>query len=752
MQQIIEIQKISPEWLTRIFSELEKIYDCSKIDSQKAGYLSGLIQKFGYLPYPHQKALEELTDAETIFCIKEKLKLNNTYKNNEFCFDIDQISPVKRAGYKDSSWCQKEQHNIKLINLAGLGNGNKSQEPGKFIDWLKQVVTLPIGDINSGVLATTIYLIPFHPREFGCAYLPTSSDVSTGLMDKKLQESFAFDAKNQVQLFLTIAQLAGHPTMFDVLPQTGRFSKGVIANPFVARWFNIKELISFLKEALWNINISDIPQDQLTAIKENIAKSLDGKYEVIAEELKEAFEKVQNLLDEKRKELSNKMLQRENQVKLHQKAKKIINEKAQKSEFQSFKEEDIYNQGEIIGELISQGLWPAPGGAWNSCGIPIFDKMSEGASYPIFKHYNYKGEDVSEFANLDCQTPYYFVNLETGEYNEEVIEYYIELLKTLQKDYNFDGFRVDHIDHIVDAVSEKDEQPISYRAPRTVLGKANKELKKQTPHFATLAEYMLWEGFLKEYHQDMAFDLLWGSDIVSQFLKTPSVIAKENEEILQYNDNHQEPVGLSILKTYNNQDGEFDAIDQYPGQLKEQGALFKWFKMKFMPCGKSASRPVLHIDGDESFTQKGIESAIGAEISMPRVLNYEFYRKFNAVNLLGLNLDLTKKGKVQMIETEQEGLCAWFIKNEDSQDLERLLIIANSQSPTEKFTVDGVAQIREGNPLSMIEIEIPEGFKAVSEFILPDDSFEYEENQIELTELVFETLNPAEFRIFKVVR
>ena len=31
----------------------------------------------------------------------------------------------------------------------------------------------------------------------------------------------------------------------------------------------------------------------------------------------------------------------------------------------------------------------------------------------------------------------------------------------MQKEYNFDGFRVDHIDHIVDEVSEKDGIPIS---------------------------------------------------------------------------------------------------------------------------------------------------------------------------------------------------------------------------------------------------------------------------------------------------
>ena len=32
-------------------------------------------------------------------------------------------------------------------------------------------------------------------------------------------------------------------------------------------------------------------------------------------------------------------------------------------------------------------------------------------------------------------------------------------MKDLQADFNFDGFRVDHIDHIVDDVSEKDGVP-----------------------------------------------------------------------------------------------------------------------------------------------------------------------------------------------------------------------------------------------------------------------------------------------------
>lgn len=44
------------------------------------------------------------------------------------------------------------------------------------------------------------------------------------------------DAKEQVKTFITLSQLAGHPVIYDILPQTGRFSKAVLANPEIARW------------------------------------------------------------------------------------------------------------------------------------------------------------------------------------------------------------------------------------------------------------------------------------------------------------------------------------------------------------------------------------------------------------------------------------------------------------------------------------------------------------------------------------
>lgn len=93
------------------------------------------------------------------------------------------------------------------------------------------------------MLGTTVYLIPFHPREFGCAYLPVSTEVSPHIEDKRITEKLGLDTKQQVQLFVKLAQLAGHCVIYDVLPQTGRFSKMVLANPSIARWYDIKELI-----------------------------------------------------------------------------------------------------------------------------------------------------------------------------------------------------------------------------------------------------------------------------------------------------------------------------------------------------------------------------------------------------------------------------------------------------------------------------------------------------------------------------
>ncbi len=742
--------------LQEVFAKVKDIYCINDVSEERKQYLTDTIKKYGYLPYPHYKVLDELTPSEIIFAYVEILKLEGTYENFKLK-DIQNPSPLARRKVKNSNWFKREGHNIKLISLSALGDGTKSSNTGLFIEWIAQILTLPRGNVSHGVLGDTIYLLPFHPREFGCAYLPMSSDVSSKLEDVKLSKFLGFDAKEQVKLFITMAQLAGHPVIYDILPQTGRFSKVVLSKPYVARWFDIKELIEDYKREIEKAAV--MLKDKYNADEVDGAKALyleisSGSRKTFKngnEEILKAFDK---LMEESKKNLSNQMSNRFRQDDILKKVYDVIEKVNGKK---PSKEEDIVDQSEIVKALIKEGLWPAPGGAWCSSGIPVFDKMHSSKEYPMFRHFNYKDEDVTHFANLDCQTPYYFVYFENGKYNKKVCEFFFEYTRAIADEYNFDGFRVDHIDHIVDDFSEKGKVPISYRAPREVLNKMNAVLKRRSPYFASLAEYMLWDDFYKEYHAGMGFDLLWGNDIVSQNTKTPAQIIEDNAFLEKYNTKNSIINPLSILKTYNNQDGEFEAIDQYPGQLGAEGALFKWFKYKFLPGGKNANRPSLYIDGDESFTKTGIEYIIGNEVSMKRNKDWAFYEKFNAINYFAQNSSVILNGKAQLVKQTKEGLAVWeIISNEGN-----FLIVANYQNPTEKICVqnpDGTStmQIVRGKTIEGNEIEL--GNRVLVSFF----EFDYDEmkkcqfvekkllNNIE-NMITFHILKPAEFKVYRFV-
>jgi hypothetical protein len=454
------------------------------------------------------------------------------------------------------------------------------------------------------------------------------------------------------------------------------------------------------------------------------------------------FDAFETEMNEIRKQASAEMLRKESQAKLHKRVRALIHAINPNAKT----ENDITRQVEIIQELIKEGLWPAPGGAWCSAGVPVYDRMSQCGGYPTFKHYDYKGEDVTNFANLDCQTPYYFAFLETGELNKPVVDYFVNYLKNLRAQYNFDGYRVDHIDHIVDKVSEKDGLPISYRAPKAVLDRLNKTLKAEVPYFGALAEYMLWDGFLKEYHKDMHFDLLWGNDIVSQFEKTPEKIVDDNQQLANYNVNSTRDM-LSILKAYNNQDGEFRSIDQYPGQLGEDGALYKWFKYKCLPGGKFAQRPVLYVDGDESFTRHGIEKVIGEEISMQREKHTAFYRKFDAIDRFVKSQEIITDGEAQIIVQDDDGFCVWMISKEPLK--KAFLMVSNSKYPSEKVNVEGEWEIVEGEPVHKKKFCLPGDYTLKREYVLNDKGY-VPVKTAGRTELKFEKLDPGEFKIYEL--
>lgn len=744
--------------LNKIYDELKKAYPFDSIPELRKKYLSMHIQKYGYLTYSFQKAQEELTNEETLFALEEKWKQNNVFKNGKFSYRQNQISVLARHQEKNSYWFKKEGHNIKLLNLAALGNGNESKETGKFFDWLKQLLILPSGNLENHIYNTTIYLIPFHPREFGCAYLPKSSEVSSKLKDEYIEEITGLDAKGQVQTFIEMAQLAGHPVIYDILPQTGRFSKFVLANPQVARWYDITELQKQLTAKVDEVAeflSKDHDQDDIQIAKDVYIQRMQGNSGELSPAFQELYNNFDGIMIEHKKKFSNAMLEHSYQLKIQKRVREIVTRVHEfKKDKQKLEEKDITKQIDTIQALMQEGLWPAPGGAWCSAGVPVYDGMSECGGYPVFKHFDYKGDDVTAFANLDCQTPYYFVNLENGRYNEDVVNLFIENMKKLQQDYNFDGFRVDHIDHIVDEVSEQNGRPISYRAPRYVLNKLNTTMKKKIPYFATLAEYMLWDNFYKEYHEDMKFDVLWGNDIISQFDKTPEKIMEDNQYLTNYNSKFKKGNMLSILKTYNNQDGEFHCIDQYPAQLGETGALYKWAKYKLLPGGKYAQRPMMYADGDESFTQGGLEYTIGEEVSMPRACNDNFFNKFDAIDRFVKNNNIITDGEAQIIVDDEDGFSAWLITKEPMKTA--YLVVSNHKYPTEKVTKtaatgENYKEIVEGYAIFDKQIHIPGDYNLKSEYVLNEK--DYEPQTVENTDtLHFEKLEPSEFKIFELER
>lgn len=729
--------------MTVLFDLFKQTYPPERVAPERRDSLLALVTLYGYLPWSHQQALEELSAAETLLVVEEKLRLNGTFTSGGFTFSPETISPVRRAGYTDSTWIKREGHEIKLLNLSALGNGKASTEPGLLLDWLRQLAILPAGDLKRGVLATTLYLLPFHPRDFGCAYIPRSSEVSPLLEDALIKEKLGLDANGQMRFFLALAQLAGHPLIYDVLPQTGRFSALLLANPWLVRWFDIPALVASLEASAAEMGFPETGGE------------LSGQETPV--EMPEQFEV--SWLEAKQK-LSAQMTTFESQKNIAQRVKIIVCEIIQRSPMESLTEADVLEkQNEIIARLIATGLWPAPGGAWCSSGAPVFDRLAANSDMPVFLHFDKNGRDVTRFANLDCLAPYYFVHFERHEYNEPVIAFWVEYLQELRAAYNFDGYRFDHVDHVLDDVSVSEGFPISYRVPARALGQANSELGKALPHYASLAEYMLWDNLLERYHQEMGFDLLWGTDMISQYQKDIAQIERDNLRLEQCNVDAPQNGRLSILKTYNNQDGEYGAINQYPAQLGESGALFKWFKLKFTPGGEKATRPLMYMDGDESFTLRGTQNAISVETSLARERNDEFHRRFDALRRLALEL-VRDGSRFRILLTHPSGLASWVILPTNTTPLlqgasQALWIVADEKAPTEwMFDENHTGYHVERGPLYDIHLPAPAGFRPVAEWVLETGALDYTERtpipNLWDNWIHFNIIQPAQFHIYRL--
>ena len=100
----------SAELLNDFYSKLREMYSFESISDERKEYLKSTMDKFGYLPYPQIKALEELTDAEVLWALESKWEKEGVFKDGKL--EFSKASVLARNNVKDSSWLQKEGHDI----------------------------------------------------------------------------------------------------------------------------------------------------------------------------------------------------------------------------------------------------------------------------------------------------------------------------------------------------------------------------------------------------------------------------------------------------------------------------------------------------------------------------------------------------------------------------------------------------------------------------------------------------------------
>ncbi|UKI40268.1 MAG: hypothetical protein L6V95_08590 [Candidatus Melainabacteria bacterium] len=147
--------------------------------------------------------------------------------------------------------------------------------------------------------------------------MPLSSQVSKNLEDKDVKNALKLNAKEQVQLFVKLSQLANHPVIFDVLPQTGRFSKIVLSNPNLVRWFNVNELVTKISDSINDEIINklsnEFDRDDVVITCEIYKRTLKSGSNDISQTYRQIYERLDEELLETKKNLSNDMLKKENQ-------------------------------------------------------------------------------------------------------------------------------------------------------------------------------------------------------------------------------------------------------------------------------------------------------------------------------------------------------------------------------------------------------------------------------------------------------
>ena len=90
----VEVRK--DEFLNEVYAKLKEYTHFNELTEDRKKQLRSIVEKYGYLNYPHLKALEELSAAETLCALEVKWENNGIFKDEKFCFENNQASALAR--------------------------------------------------------------------------------------------------------------------------------------------------------------------------------------------------------------------------------------------------------------------------------------------------------------------------------------------------------------------------------------------------------------------------------------------------------------------------------------------------------------------------------------------------------------------------------------------------------------------------------------------------------------------------------
>lgn len=785
--------------IDEVYQKLKNMH-CENLSEDSFQY-GAIIKKYGYLPIPFDLAQEKLSDLDVFLIFEAILLEQGTMVDGHISGNKNPLSALK---YNDTSWIYREQLKIETLCLSGLCSSNQNLV---FRNYLLKIITTPKGNKKELLPATAFYLLPFYRRDpaFSSAYCPLSVEVDSRLCDEKIKEKLGWDQEFQLQIFLHLCQLAGHPILIDLLPQAGRFSKTVFADPECFLWNDLQLLADGLNSAVLEITaelglygfaemiMSDICGEvfeEATNIQQSVLNALRGTYEerrtkilkdhkfveggdkgVSHQELKkyliEDFDKldfgtisnkfsfnedvekndfkslyeqlidIDFALDKERARFTTEQLLKNKQDDLIKKVKSLIQETTGKK---ITSEADITDKAhqKLIDIFIKNDLWPISGGSWNSCGYPIFRKMSP-EGYPISDHYNYQGNLVTAFSgDMDIISPWHFASPhnanENNNINHNVIERYVEYSYNIYSRFEPNGFRLDHVDHCADypvSINESGNS-ISYRAPLIVFSELAKKIQKHDPTFALLAEYMGWgddnnSHLYKEYSQNN-IDAAISLDIVGEYRQNVRVMLEEtNQKLVEFNKTY--PLeSFTLTHVFDNHDRSHPDILRALSEFTEKRALLKWVKCLFLPGGEYAKRSTIYLDGNQTHTpNKNFTQTFLKNEQLQRNNNMRFFTQFTALYRYSLTNEAMMYGESELLffaaadEKSNNAISAWLLTFEE----EAFIVVAN------EYIDDNTCKTDENEELT---ISIPLTWKSIEEVVLPEVK-KIPENWLEIPEV-----------------